>query len=68
MRTSATAESQAIDLINRLSDEATLEQIGEALDFIALVKEGLADIEQGLTVSHAQVVREHLEWRKSAGR
>ena len=68
MQISATAKSQAIDLLNRLPDDATLEQMVEALDFVSQINEGLADVDSGLTLSHAQVVREHLEWRKSAGR
>ena len=68
MASAASAKSEALELIARLPENVTLDQIAEALDFVAAVNEGLADAENGLTLSHAQVMREHLEWRKSAGR
>ena len=64
---SLTVKAEAIEIINRLSDDVTLEQIVDSLDRVVLIKEGLADIEMGLIIPHEQVVREHLEWRKSRG-
>lgn len=62
-----TAKQEAIELIQRLPDHASLETILAELHFRQRVLRGLEQLERGEVVSH-QEAEKHLErWLKSSG-
>jgi predicted transcriptional regulator len=52
----------AVDTINRLPDEVTLEEISRRLEFLAEVRKGLDQIERGGTIPHEEVKRHLAAW------
>lgn len=50
-------KQQAIDVIKRLPDDATIEQVMEQLSFLARVRRGLEDIDAARVVPHAEAKR-----------
>jgi predicted transcriptional regulator len=50
------------DLLRRVPDTASLKDIADELEFIAAVREGLADLDAGNTVSIEEVERELPTW------
>ncbi len=62
------AKKEAIDLIQRLPDDATLADIIEELYFKQQVDEGLKDVAEGRVISHQEFKERLSRWRKSAGR
>ena len=67
MAATTIAKIEAIELIQGLAEDVTLEQIIDALEIKALWDEGEADVQAGRVISHSDLVREHAEWRKSIG-
>ena len=51
-----------MDSIERLPEDASLEVIAERVEFLAAVRKGLHQIEQGKTVSHEDVKRQLASW------
>ncbi len=68
MASRANLKQAAIDMIRRLPDDVTLEDIMYELYFRQHVDEGLRDIEEGRTVPHEEVKRSLAEWLRPAGR
>jgi len=62
------ARDEALDVISRLPNDATMQDILEELLFKAQVDEGLRDIAAGRVLSHAALRQRMARWRKSAGR
>jgi len=56
-----TAKEQARELLDRLPDEATLDDILYEFYVHSKIARGIADIEAGRTVSHEDVRREFLK-------
>ena len=56
-----------IEMIQRLPDHCTLEDIQYHLYVRQMVEEGLKDIEEGKTVTHEEAKRRMKEWLKSRG-
>jgi len=52
----------ALDSIERLPENASLEVIAERLEFLAAIRKGLGQIERGETVSHEEVKRQLASW------
>ena len=52
----------ALESIQRLPDDASLETIVERVEFLAGVRKGLDQIERGGTVPHEDVKRELAAW------
>jgi predicted transcriptional regulator len=50
-----TAKQQAVEMINRLPDDVSIEEIHYRLYVLEHIRAGLADIEAGRTVSHEDV-------------
>ena len=50
------------DLLRRIPDDASLQDIARELEFIAAVRQGLADLERGDSVSIEEVERELPSW------
>jgi predicted transcriptional regulator len=61
-------KEEVIQMIRRLPDDCTLEQIQYHLFVREQVGRGLADIETGCVVSHEEAKRRIAEWRASFGR
>ena len=61
-------KQQAIELIQALPDDCTLEDIQYHLYVRAKVERGIRAIEAGDTVSQAEAAQKVEEWLKSAGR
>ena len=51
------AKQMALEAVQRLPDDATLEDAMERLYFLQKVERGLADVAAGRVVPHEQVVR-----------
>jgi predicted transcriptional regulator len=60
-------KEEVIQMIQRLPDNCTLEQIQYQLYVREQVGRGLADVEAGRVVSHEEAKRRIAEWRKSFG-
>ena len=56
----ATDKQRAIEALNALPDNATMEQAIERLCFIAKIEEGLQQSRQGEVVSHDEVKKRFL--------
>lgn len=52
----------ALDSIERLPDDASLDTIAERMEFLAAVRKGLDQIERGQTVPHDEVKRQLATW------
>ncbi len=52
----------AIETIQRLPEDTSLDIISRRLEFVAAIRKGLDQIEKGETVSHEQVKRELATW------
>lgn len=63
-RQTATMTSKEIvqDLLQRLPDDASLQDIARELEFIAAVRQGLDELDNGESVPIAQVEQELPSW------
>lgn len=52
----------ATDIIGRMEDDASLYEIARRIEFVAAVREGLADLERGDVVPLEQIKRELRGW------
>jgi predicted transcriptional regulator len=52
----------ALDSIQRLPADASLESIAERLEFLVGIRKGLDQIERGETVPHDEVKRQLASW------
>jgi predicted transcriptional regulator len=50
------------DLLRRISDDASLEDIARELEFVAGIRQGLADLDSGQNVTIDQVEQELPSW------
>ena len=60
-------KEKAIQLIQRLPEDVTLEDIVHELEFLARVERGFREVAEGKLVPHAEVVRRMSKWLKSTG-
>ena len=58
----------AIDLIQRLPDDATTADIIDELYFKQQIDKGLRDVVEGRLISHTELKERIAKWRKSTGR
>jgi predicted transcriptional regulator len=56
-----------IEMLERLPDDVSLDEIMYELYFRQQVEAGLEDVRAGRTIPHDQVMRELAEWLKSIG-
>ena len=56
-----------LDLLRRLPDDVTLYDIAQKLEFVAAVRQGLADLEAGRSVSIQQIERDLASWSVTVG-
>ena len=52
----------ALDSIERLPENASLDTIAKRMEFLAAVRKGLDQIERGQTVPHEEVKRQLATW------
>jgi predicted transcriptional regulator len=52
----------AMDSIERLPENATLEVIAERVEFLAAIRKGLDQIERGESIPHDEVKRQLATW------
>jgi predicted transcriptional regulator len=64
---SETTKEKAIQLISRLPEDATLEDIMYELYFKERIDRGISEARSGQTVTHDEVVRNVSEWLRSVG-
>lgn len=55
-------KEEVIDMLRRLPDDITLEDIQYHLYVRQLVEEGIRDVEAGRVIPHEEVVRQMDEW------
>jgi predicted transcriptional regulator len=60
-----TTKEKAIKIIQELPEDATWEDIQERIDFIAGVRKGLRELDEGKGISHEQVRDEFRKWLTS---
>ncbi|MCI0496272.1 hypothetical protein L0Z72_14795 [candidate division KSB1 bacterium] len=64
----ALAKKAAIDLIEKLPEDYSYDEIMAELYFKQQVEQGLKDIEEGRYFTHEQIKNMVMQWRKSSGR
>jgi predicted transcriptional regulator len=52
----------ALDSIERLPENASLDVIAERVEFLAAIRKGLDQIERGETIPHDEVKRQLATW------
>jgi predicted transcriptional regulator len=52
----------ALDSIERLPEDTSLEVIAERVEFLAAIRKGLDQIERGQTIPHDEVKRQLATW------
>jgi len=52
----------AIEAIQDLPEEATWEDIQERINFVAAVRKGLRELDEGKGIDHDRIKRELSEW------
>lgn len=55
-------EQLVADLVNRLPDDATLHDITREIDFVAGVREGLAQLDRGEGAPSEEVAHQLAQW------
>ncbi|MEW6348743.1 MAG: hypothetical protein AB1646_06745 [Thermodesulfobacteriota bacterium] len=60
----STAKEELIRIIEQQPDRSTEEEIVRELAFHVMVQRGLADSDQGRTISHEEVGRRITQWRR----
>ena len=62
-----TAKKTALDVIGRMAEDASFDDIMYELYFCARIERGLAELREGKTVSHEEVKASVREWLGSSG-
>jgi len=57
-----TGKEIAIKTIEQLPEDATWEDIQEQINFIAAVRKGLRELDEGKGIAHNRVKEEFAEW------
>jgi predicted transcriptional regulator len=60
-----TIKEAAVRSIQQLPEDATWEDIQERIDFVAGVRKGLRELDEGHAATHEQVREEFREWISS---
>ncbi|HEY5505092.1 MAG TPA: hypothetical protein VIK28_08030 [Sedimentisphaerales bacterium] len=51
-----------VELLNRLPEDAKLQDIGKEIEFLAAIREGEEQADRGEVVPHEQVKKEFASW------
>ena len=57
-----TSKEIALKTIERLPEDASWEDIQERINFIAAIRKGLRELDEGKGVSHDKIRQEFAEW------
>jgi predicted transcriptional regulator len=57
-----TTKEMAVRTIERLPDDTTWDDIRERIEFMAAVRKGLGELDEGKGVPHGQVREEFAQW------
>jgi predicted transcriptional regulator len=57
-----TSKEIALKTIERLPEDASWEDIQERINFIAAIRKGLRELDEGKGISHDKVRQEFTEW------
>ena len=60
-----TVKEIAIKTIHQLTDDASWEDIQKRIDFVAGVRKGLRELDEGKGIAHHKVKEEFSEWLAS---
>ncbi len=60
-----TIKEIAMETIRQLPEDATWDDIQERINFVAGVRKGLREIDDGKGIAHQEVKEEFAEWRTS---
>lgn len=62
-KTSAKTDKEFVaDLLQRLPDDVTIYEIAQKIEFIAAIRQGLAELDSGRSVSIEQIERDLASW------
>jgi predicted transcriptional regulator len=61
------AKQAALKVIESMTEDASLEEVMYELYFRKRVDRGLRELEEGKTISHAEIKRSLAKWLQSAG-
>jgi predicted transcriptional regulator len=64
----ATTKQDILEMIERMPDDTTIDDVLYALYVRASVDRGIADSKAGRTIPHEEVMKEVARWRQSSGR
>ncbi len=56
------AKEAALHTIQELPDDSTWEEIQQRIDFMAGVRKGLTELDEGKGIDHKDIEREFAEW------
>ncbi len=59
-----TAKERIREIVERQPDDSSFEEILTEIAFVRMIEKGLADVDAGRVISHADVVRETDSWSK----
>jgi predicted transcriptional regulator len=65
---SESTKQQVLEIVQRMPDDASLEDIMYELYLRSEIRAGLEDVRAGRTVSHEEVMDDFAKWLRSAGR
>lgn len=57
-----TTKEQAIHILEDLLDNAAWEDVQERINFVAGVRKGLRELDQGKGIPHERIREEYAEW------
>ena len=63
-----TPKEHALDLLRRLPDDVSMEEIVRQMEFVASIRRGLADIERGDWITDEEMKARVQRWIDSGGR
>ena len=58
----ATTKTDVIEMIQRMPDDVTLEEIIDAIEVRVHLDDGLRDIQEGRVIAHEEAKRRHARW------
>lgn len=57
-----TLKQDVIDALHRIPDDASLDDIVDCAILISKIREGIAQVEQGMVISHENVIKQMGNW------
>jgi predicted transcriptional regulator len=60
-----TQKELVLDVISELPDEASLDEIGQRIEFMAAIQKGIDQVDRGEGIPHDEVKRQLATWLAS---